>query len=221
MKRSILAMGALLGLSLLPAGAADDRVLQNLHGSVSWLTNDNAAPHQVAPSAAVVLSDDDVAETGANSMGQIALADSSRILIGSNSVLKLDSFSQEQVAKAHFVLFLGKMRFVVEHPAGAKANYTFTTPTGEIAVRGTQGDVSVDPLDGVRVNVYGLSDPALPVEIAMIDGSHYSVQGGQKIWMRWIDGKLIAKVTALTKAELDRFSEFGMPAHIDGGVPAP
>jgi hypothetical protein len=39
--------------------------------------------------------------------------------------------------------------------------------------------------------------------------------------MRWISGKLIAKVTALTKAELDRFSELGPPDTIDGGTPAP
>ncbi len=219
MKRSTIILSALVGLSALPAGAADDRVLQNLHGTVSWVTNDNAAPHPVAPLAAVTLSNDDVAETGAASMGVIGLPDSSRILIGSNSVLKLDTFSQAQVASAHFVLFYGKMRFTVEHPAGAKANYTFTTPTGEISVRGTVGDISVDPLDGVRVNVYALGDQKLPVEIAMIDGSHYTVAGGQKIWMRWIDGQLIAKVTELSKAELDRFSEFGAPVHIDGGAP--
>jgi hypothetical protein len=221
MKRSMIILGALVALTSLPGGASDaSRLLQNLHGTVSWITSDNAAPHAIAPNAQVALNNDDVAQTGASSMGAITLPDSSRIVMASNSVLKLDHFSQDQVANAHFVLFYGKMRFTVEHPQGAKANYTFTTPTGEIAVRGTQGDISVDPLDGVRVNVYHLGDPALPVEIAMIDGSHYTVPGGQKIWMRWIDGKLIAKVTNLSKAELNRFSELGSPDSIDGGAPA-
>lgn len=220
MKRSMLILGALVALGPVPGAAAADRVLQNLHGTVSWVTSDNAPAHPIAPMAHVSLNDDDVAETGASSMGAITLPDSSRIVMASNSVLKLDTFSQAQVASAHFVLFYGKMRFTVEHPQGAKADYTFTTPTGEVAVRGTQGDISVDPLDGVRVNVYHLSDASLPVEIAMIDGSHYTVPGGQKIWMRWIGGKLIAKVTGLTKAELNRFSELGAPDTIDGGTPA-
>jgi FecR protein len=220
MKRSMIILGALVALVPLPGSAGDAaRVLQNLHGSVSWITNDNAAAHPIAPNAQVALNNDDVAQTGASSMGAITLPDSSKIVMASNSVLKLDTFSAGQVASAHFVLFYGKMRFTVEHPQGAKADYTFTTPTGAIAVRGTQGDISVDPLDGVRVNVYHLSDPALPVEISMIDGSRYTVPGGQKIWMRWIDGKLIAKVTGLSKAELSRFSELGSPDSIDGGAP--
>lgn len=220
MKRSYLLLSALVALTPLPGAAASDRILQNLHGTVSWLASNSAPPQAVAPDAQIALNDDDVAETAGSSMAEITLPDSSRIVMASNSVLKLDTFSQTQVAQAHFVLFSGKMRFTVEHPQGAKANYTFTTPTGAIAVRGTLGDIAVDPVDGVRVNVYHLSDPSLPVEIAMIDGSHYTVPGGQKIWMRWIGGKLIAKVTQLSKAEVDRFSELGAPATIDGGGPA-
>jgi hypothetical protein len=37
--------------------------------------------------------------------------------------------------------------------------------------------------------------------------------------MRWISGKLIARVTALSQAEMKRFSELGQPAVIDGGPP--
>lgn len=217
--RLFLLLSAVIALIPLPGAASADRVLQNVHGTVSWLTSDSAPARIVAPSAQISLGDDDVAETGASSMAAIALPDSSRIIMASNSVLKLDTFSQTQVAQAHFVLFSGKMRFTVEHPQGAKANYTFTTPTGEISVRGTQGDIAVDAVDGVRVNVYHLSDPSLPVEIAMIDGSHYTVPGGQKIWMRWTAGKLIAKVTNLSKAELNRFSELGAPDSVDGGSP--
>jgi hypothetical protein len=123
------------------------------------------------------------------------------------------------VAKAHFVVAYGKLRFRVEHPAGAKADYTFTTPTGEVAVRGTDGDISVDPFDGVRVNVYHLSDAALPVHVAMINGLNFDIPAGQKIWMRWEKGQLVGKVLPLTPAEIDRFSEFGPPATVDGGAP--
>ncbi|HTV91463.1 MAG TPA: FecR family protein [Verrucomicrobiae bacterium] len=201
------------------ADASDERTLQNLHGSVSYVTGDGVPAHDLAPSASTVIADDDVARTGAASMASIVLGDSSQILMASNSVLKLDMFSQAEIAHAHFVVFAGKMRFRVLHPAGAHADYTFTTPTGQIGVRGTEGDIAVDPFDGVRMNVYHLTDPALPVHVTMIDGSTYDIAGGHKIWMRWLSGKLVARVTALSKDELDRFSELGPPTVIDGGSP--
>jgi FecR protein len=200
-----------LSVSTLRADASTDRVLQNLHGVVSYVTGAGAPAHVLAPSASTTLADDDVARTGAASMASIVLPDSSRILMASDSVLKLDTFSQSDVARAHFVVFEGKVRFRVVHPGGAHADFTFTTPTGQIGVRGTDGDIAVDPFDGVRMNVYRLSDPALPVHVAMIDGSTYDISGGQKIWMRWISGKLIAKVTPITADEIKRFEEFGPP----------
>ena len=186
-------------------------VLQNLHGDVHYLTADGAPGQTLAPKATVALNDDDVAQTGNNSVAAITLADSSQIIMGSNSTLKLDTFSAAQVAKAHFVLFNGKMRFNVQHPAGARADYTFTTPTAQIAVRGTLGDIAADPVDGVRMNVYRTSDPALPVHVTMLDGSQYDIGAGQKIWMRWTSGKLIAKITPITPDEIKRFEELGPP----------
>jgi ferric-dicitrate binding protein FerR (iron transport regulator) len=193
------------------ADASGERVLRNLHGVVSWVTGTGPPAISLAPTASTALADDDVARTGAASMAAIDLPDSSQILMASNSVLKLDTFSQTDVARAHFVVFEGKLRFRVVHPGGARADFTFTTPTGQIGVRGTEGDIAVDPFDGVRMNVYRLSDPALPVHVAMIDGSSYDISGGQKIWMRWISGKLIAKVTPITADEIKRFEELGPP----------
>ncbi|MGA7747488.1 MAG: FecR family protein [Candidatus Aquilonibacter sp.] len=212
MKNYLGIMGlCLLSAFALRADAAADRVLQNLHGVVSWVTGTGPPAISLAPTASTALADDDVARTGAASMAAIDLPDSSQILMASNSVLKLDTFSQTDVARAHFVVFEGKLRFRVVHPGGARADFTFTTPTGQIGVRGTEGDIAVDPFDGVRMNVYRLSDPALPVHVAMIDGSSYDISGGQKIWMRWISGKLIAKVTPITADEIKRFEELGPP----------
>ncbi len=201
---AVIAAGAL-------AHASSPSVLQNLHGEVRYATADGAPARSVAPLASVTLSDDDVAQTGGASMAAIVLADSSRIIMASESTLKLDTFTAAQVAQAHFVLFNGKMRFKVEHPAGARADYTFTTPTGQIGVRGTEGDIAADPVDGVRMNVYRVSDPALPVHVTMLDGSQYDVRAGQKIWMRWTSGKLVAKITPITPDEIKRFEELGPP----------
>ena len=202
---------ALVVAGTLARASTGSSVLQNLHGVVHYLTADGAPGRALAPKASAVLSDDDVAQTGTASIATITLADSSQIMMGSNSTLKLDTFSAAQVAQAHFVLFNGKMRFNVQHPAGARADYRFTTPTAQIAVRGTVGDIAADPVDGVRMNVYSTSDPALPVHVSMLDGSQYDIGAGQKIWMRWTSGKLIAKVTPITPEEIKRFEELGPP----------
>jgi hypothetical protein len=207
-----------LGAVALVASGAEEKVLTNMHGSVTYLVSTNGESHPLAPSASIPLADDDVATTGSASMGAIVLPDSSRVILASNTTIKLDAFDGADHS-AHFVVAGGKLRFRVEHPQGARANYTFTTPTGQIGVRGTEGDISVDALDGVRVNVYHLSEPGLPVKVAMINGLNFEIPAGQKIWMRWQSGQLVGKVLPLTKAEIDRFDELGPPATIDGGAP--
>jgi hypothetical protein len=186
-------------------------VLSNLRGAVTYVSYPSGDARDVPPNASTLVKDDDVAKTGDRSMAQIVLPDSSVVTLAGNTAIKLDTFDAATIAKAHFVVAYGKMRFNVRHPAGAKANFTFSTPTGEIAVRGTEGDISVDPFDGVRVNVYLLSDPALPVHVSMINGLSFDIPAGQKIWMRWESGTLVGKVLPLTQAEIDRFSELGPP----------
>jgi hypothetical protein len=193
-----------------PAAPADI-VLSNLHGAVTYVSYPSGDTRDVAPNASTLVKDDDAAKTGDRSMAQIVLPDSSVVMLASNTAIKLDTFDAATIAKAHFVVAYGKMRFNVRHPSGAKASFTFSTPTGEIAVRGTEGDISVDPFDGVRVNVYRLSDPALPVHVSMINGLTFDIPAGQKIWMRWESGTLVGKVLPLTQAEIDRFSELGPP----------
>jgi hypothetical protein len=201
------------------AAETSDKVLTNVHGDVRYLAYGSGRPLALATAASIALSDDDVAQTGSASMGAIVLPDSSRVTLASDTTVKLDVFNGV-TSSAHFVVFGGKLRFRVEHPRGATANYTFTTATGSVAVRGTEGDISADPLDGVRVNVYHLSDPSLPVVVTTIDGRRFDIPGGEKIWMRWQSGELVAKVLPLTQPELDRFRELGAPSTIDGGPPA-
>ena len=197
-----------VAVSAATAVSGEDKILVNVRGDVSYVTYaEGGSTHQLAQSASIPLADDDVARTGAHSMGAIVLPDSSRIVLASDTAVKLDSFNAVD-ASAHFVVANGKMRFRVEHPQGAKANYTFTTPTGNIAVRGTEGDISVDAFDGVRVNVYQAS---VPVQVTMLTGENFAIPAGQKIWMRWQSGTLVGKVLPLTQAEIDRFSELGPP----------
>jgi ferric-dicitrate binding protein FerR (iron transport regulator) len=223
MERSFLrpaAAAAILSVLLTVAASADQAgiLLTNLHGSVAYESYPSGDVRDVAPNANVVVKNDDVAKTGDRSMAAVTLPDSSKVILASDTAIKLDAFDAATIARAHFVVAYGKLRFRVEHPAGAKANYTFTTATGEIAVRGTEGDISADAFDGVRVNVYHLSDPSLPVHVTMIDGQSFDIPAGQKIWMRWQSGTLVGKVLPLTQAEIDRFSELGPPTALDTPV---
>jgi FecR protein len=223
MKRSILqaVAAAFVLTALLRVPAVADQagiLLTNLRGSLAYVSYPSGNVRDVAPNANVVVQDDDVAKTGDRSMAAVVLPDSSKVILAGNTAIKLDTFDAATIARAHFVVAYGKLRFRVEHPAGAKANFTFSTPTGDIAVRGTEGDISVDAFDGVRVNVYHLSDSTLPVHVTMINGLAFDIPAGQKIWMRWQSGTLVGKVLPLTQAEIDRFDELGPPQTLDAPV---
>ncbi|HUY11650.1 MAG TPA: FecR domain-containing protein [Candidatus Dormibacteraeota bacterium] len=200
------------------AGAGQVRTLTNLHGNVLY-QRPGAALQPLARSASVAVTRSDIAATRRASMGALTLPDSSRILLGENTRVRIGGFSESSVTSAHFVIYNGKTRFFVEHPAGAKANYTFETPVAQIAVRGTVGDISVDINDGMRLNVYHVGDPGLPVIVRTIYGQRFTLHGGQKVWVRWLNGRLVGRETALSRAEIARFAQFGAPPRIDGGLP--
>ena len=218
MKKAVFVIGAMLLATTLFASAQNEKVLENVRGAVSYQLPDGK-PHQLAPDASIVLNDHDVAATGRGSLGALTLPDSSRITLGQETRVLLGLFDQNDGTNAKFVIYNGKTRFSIQHPQGAKANYIFDTPTGQIAVRGTIGDISVDVNDGMRLNVYHLGDPNLPVTVQTIYGERFTLRGGQKLWVRWQGGRLVGRQTKLSRAEVNRFSEFGPPSTIDGGAP--
>lgn len=205
-------VGALIGVCvLLPllAGAAADKQLENVKGSVSYQLP-SGKPHEVAPSASVALADSDIAATGDESQAAVTLADSSRVTMGSDTRVQLAFFNQAQTASAKFIIYQGKTRFKVEHPNGTKANYTFQTPTASVGVRGTEGDIGVDGQDLV-VNVYGLSDPNLPVIVNTNDGKQFVVKAGQQLLAKWVNGEIQTTIGTLTQQALAQFDELGAP----------
>lgn len=191
------------------AGAAADKQLQNIKGSVSYQRG-SAATRAVAPSAVVVLSDNDLAITGGKSEAAVTLPDSSRVTMASDTRVRLAFFNQAEGSNAKFLVYEGKMRFKVEHPNGEHANYTFVTPTASVAVRGTEGDIGVDGKN-LTVNVYGLSDPNLPVIVTTNDGKRYVLKAGQQLVAKWINGKIQTTVDALTQQAVAQFDELGAP----------
>lgn len=216
MRLAALFLAALL-LTMTGAGAAG-KVLHNVRGAVTYQPPGQRA-QPLAPSASVALDDRAIASTAAASLGSLTLPDSSLILLGQDTRVQLGLFREGAQTQARFIIYNGKTRFHVEHPHGAKAAYTFVTPTASVAVRGTMGDISVDENDGMRLNVYHLSSPRLPVVVKTIYGQRFTLHGGQKLWVRWLNGRLVGRETRLSRVEIARFAEFGPPPVVDGGMP--
>ena len=206
----------LAAASALPLAAAadNDKTLQNVRGHVAYQRG-SASQKPLATNATIVLADRDYAMTGAQSQGAVMLADSSRVTMGSQTKVQLAFFNQAAGNNAKFLILNGKTRFEVQHPSGAKANYTFSTPTADIAVRGTEGDISVSQ-DQLQVNVYGTSDPNLPVNVTFTTGDKAGqtvvVKAGQSLVANLVNGIITEQTQALTDQVLAPFNtEFGNP----------
>ncbi|HTX58608.1 MAG TPA: FecR domain-containing protein [Verrucomicrobiae bacterium] len=217
---SIVLILAICSAMVIPAPAAGDKLLQNVKGTVSYQGGSGAAT-PVAPNATVALADNDYAITGDASQAAIQLPDSSKVLVGQNTKVQLAFFDQQpNITTAKFVLYQGKTRFTVEHPSGAKANYTFQTSAGQIAVRGTEGDISTTQTQ-LQVNVYQLTDPNLPVQVTLTNGKTYNLKAGQGLIVG-VAGAVIAAaaVSGLSQTMVGNFAEFGAPANSAGAAGA-
>ncbi len=200
---------ALLPLTASPADSS--KTLQNVKGSVTYGAG-NPPSTKLAPKAQTALNDRDYAQTGPDSLATLTLPDSSQIEMASNANVRVDSFNQSDIAHAHFTV-VGKMRFTVNHPSGAQADYHFSTPTGEIAVRGTVGDIFANPAGGLQVNVYALSTPSLPVQVTLVNGQVFTLAAGQSLVATAAAGAVTASVTAVSQSMFTPFSELGAPAN--------
>jgi hypothetical protein len=201
----------ILGALPIVASPSGAKQLQNVKGQVHYgaqtVPTTPLAPHVVVP-----ISDNDYAATGSDSQAAILLPDSSRVIIGANSTVRMISFTQSAIAHARFSMTVGKLRFEIQHPSGARADYRFSTPTGQIAVRGTVGDLLSNP-GGMQVNVYALSNPALPVQVTLVNGQVFTLAAGQSLVVTAAAGTLTASVSALTHSLFQPFSELGAPAN--------
>jgi hypothetical protein len=168
-------------------------------------------PDGLAPHAMIPLGDDDYAITGNASAGSLTLPDSSVISIGESTKIQLAFFNQAQSTSAKFVLYDGTIRFSIHHPQGATANYRFETPTGTIGVRGTEGDIGVH--DGkLQVNVYEVTDPALPVTVTLKTGKKYTLAPGKTLAAHVERGHPVAAVHDLSPTAMTHFNrQFGQP----------
>src|SRR5580698_10220917 len=86
------------------AGAPKE--LQNKKGDVFY-QKPNATQQPIALNATVDLPDEDYTITGAASLAQLTMPDSSQVLMGANTKVQLASFTETDVANAKFVIYAG------------------------------------------------------------------------------------------------------------------
>jgi len=142
---------AFVGASLIaafPAGAQTaNKTLRAVRGSVGYTAGKDGEFKAVA--AELVLPDNDFAITRAASNGLLVLPDSSQVALGENTSIQVGAFNDAtSPTPTTLLLQNGTIRFAVRHPAGGRANYRFSTPTSQIAVRGTVALVQSTPTSG-------------------------------------------------------------------------
>lgn len=210
---SILAV-VLAALPIVASPASTDKTLTATAGTVTYGAQANPTT-QAALNTGITLSDNDWTQTAADGRANIGLPDSSIVLIGTSTRVQMRSFDNASTPTTANFYVVGKVRFTVKHPAGAQANYTFQTATGQIAVRGTVGDINAlegpgGAPGGLQVNVYALSNPALPVQVTITaTGQTFALAAGQSLIATAVGGAVTASVTGLTQSLTSPFSEFG------------
>ena len=219
------AVATLLALAAIgapqPAHADANKMLTNVKGSVSY--DRSGKTGKLVPAASIAMAAQDWAETGDASQARVTLPDSSRVLMASDTRVQMVRFDQADIAHAQFVVDHGKVRFQVEHPTGTQSDYTFKTPSANIAVRGTEGDIGVDD-NGLTVNVYNSNttntstNAPAPVEVTLITGKNagkvLQIFPGQSLVAKLVNGVLKLEINRITDQAMNEFAELGIPTNV-------
>jgi len=173
---TVLGIAVVLGVLAARAGAAAaDKELARVRGTVEYQVA--AAPLREIIGE-VVVPDDALAITLADSRALLRLADSSEVDIGAKVRLRVGAFNAAASGNPTVLtLELGAIHFVVRHPAGGRANYVFVTPTAQIAVRGTEGYLVAGP----RGTDFYCADCAEGDVTALVGDRSYSLTTGQQV----------------------------------------
>lgn len=194
------------------ARAAEDKVLQRVHGSIGYQTSDTA------PFAAVVgrflLPDDYFAVTRAQSAAVLTLPDSSIVGLGENTNIRVGAFNETAAGPGSTVTVNGgTLRFDIRRPQGGAANYRFLTSTSQLAVRGTVGLLSF--INGVTT-VACIACAADSVSVT-VGTQTYTLASGQLLTVS-AAGSVVT--VPLTSTALATFSAAGVTTTPSTGVAA-
>lgn len=133
-----LAFAGFLAVTL-PAGGASDNILRRDKGIVTY---EVAGGDPTSLTGQIAIGDAVIATTAIATLATLSLGDSSEIRIGDRTTVRVGDLRVAEASNpAGGTIYLerGAVRFNVVHPAGARTNYRFVTPTTQLAVRGTVG----------------------------------------------------------------------------------
>ncbi|MBV8282429.1 MAG: hypothetical protein JO347_10265, partial [Candidatus Eremiobacteraeota bacterium] len=111
----------------------------------------------------------------------------------------------------------GTLRFDIRRPAGGKSNYTFATPTSQIAVRGTVGLLSLDPAGQTTVACLTCAQGDVDVTTTVGTPQTYHLVTGQSLT---ITAAGIVTVAAITAALTGAFAGAGVSTSASSGAAA-
>lgn len=205
-----------------PARGADDNVLRRDKGIVTYKLKD-ASPQSLTGSIAV--GDSVLASTSAATLATLQLADSSEIRIGDRTTVRiadLRAAAGANPAGATIYLQGGAVRFNIQHPAGARANYRFVTPTSQLAVRGTVG-YFVHGSTGDQIYCVTCQDGDVTI---VAKAQTFTIHSGQTLNVTTRNGSVTSTAVVANRTinnpAIDQFlggvSPFGQPA-ADGSDP--
>ena len=183
--------------------AAADVVAKRDAGSVGYtdavLTSATAKTAKLNPIiSTLALKDNQTIGTKAASRAIVSLPDSSAITIGANTFVQVGAFKVADAATgsgagATLKVIGGVIRLDIRHPAGGKSNYTFTTNTSQIAVRGTVALIkAADSQDTIACLTCDPGD----VDVTDKNGKRYSLITGQVLTVT-LAGAVVAAMTAV------------------------
>lgn len=165
-------------LTAAPVGAASDKQLVAVRGTSGYRPSVNADFRRVI--SRQTLNDDNIAVTQEASNAFVVLPDSTEVALGASTSVQVGAFN-DPLSSTPTTLTLrnGAVRFNVQHPAGARANYVFQTATSQIAVRGTIAMYKSDQTGDVIACLVCLNGDA----VATIDGRTYPLVSGQTLFV--------------------------------------
>ena len=199
-------MNALVLITLLAvtvAAAQPQIVLEHVSGRVAYAVSEAGAQTPVVGSLS--LDAGDFAITRARSAGVLLLPDSSAVSLGEATRVRVGAFLMaHELATMRVSLMDGALHFAVRHPGGGRADYVFTTPTAQIAVRGTEGMIAVLPGETIVACVHGTNTDT---EVTSPDGVRTYLPPGMTLRVRVGQGGHIERAMN-AGINADRFAQF-------------
>ncbi|HEY1728091.1 MAG TPA: FecR domain-containing protein [Candidatus Baltobacteraceae bacterium] len=193
--------------------AAVGTVLRHVAGEVGY-TQTAGAPY-VAVAGEQLVSDGSFAVVGQRSRALLTLPDSSLVGIGANSRIEVNAIRQAENASSTISIPQsgGTLRFDVKHPKGAVSNYTFVTPSSNVAVRGTIGLISSSATNGDVISCLACS----PNDVVVTIGSNaYPLVSGQTLV---VTSAGAVSTVSTTGSILQSFSEAGLSTDPSAAAP--